>query len=221
MTSQDDAWIADALVAIDEVDLLGLDLPGSVVAYDAVSRPAGEHSGLVAPELADQEIRPHHADVVARRGENLDIGDEAYRAGCRRLRPGESGAHPVNPILEPAAVVEHHRNLAPRIAGAGRRRYPVDAFGRVHGEPVVVAQQVEEPRLAFDEPAEFVAHGDVGYGTRVILPAGKILDQRAIERVVDVMRATRRIGFCSGCVHVTAHAGWRDWGALSSAASTP
>src|SRR5580704_11784057 len=107
MTSQDDAWIADALVAIDEVDLLGLDLPAGAVAHHAMSRPAGEHSGFVAPEFADQEIRSHHAAVVSHGGENLDIGDEPHRARCRRLRPGESGAHPVDPILEPAAVVEH------------------------------------------------------------------------------------------------------------------
>src|SRR5579862_6218490 len=114
---EDDAWIADALVAIDEVDLLGLDLPASAVAHDAMPRPAGEHSGLIAPEFADQKIRAHHAGVVARGGKNLDIGDEAHRARRRRLRPGEAGAHAVDPILEPAAVVEHHRNFAPRVAG--------------------------------------------------------------------------------------------------------
>ena len=183
--------------------------------------PAGEHSGFVAPEFADQKIRPHHARIVARGGKNFDIGDEAHRARRRRLRPGESGAHPVDPILEPAAVVEHHRNLAPRIAGARRRRHPVDAFGRVHGEPVVVAQLVEEARLAFDEPAEFVAHGDVGDGARIVLPVREIFDQRAIERVVDVVRRARRIGFCGRRVHVTARAGWRGSGAPSSAASIP
>src|ERR1700685_3798720 len=127
MALQDDAWIADALVAIYEVDLFGLYFPGAAVAHDTMPGPAGEHAGLVAPEFADQKVRPHHAGVVAGRGKNLDIGDEAHRARCRRLRPGESGAHPVDPILEPAAVVEHHRNLAPRIAGAGRRRDPIDA----------------------------------------------------------------------------------------------
>src|SRR5580704_2398091 len=106
---KDDARIAYTLVAIDEVDLLGLDLPASAVAQDAMPRPAGEHSGLIAPEFADQKIRAHHAGVVARGGKNLDIGDEAHRARRRRLRPGEAGAHPVDPILEPAAVVEHHR----------------------------------------------------------------------------------------------------------------
>src|SRR5580692_5181411 len=94
---EDDAWIADALVAIDQVDLLGLDLPAGAVAHHAMPGPAGEHSGLIAPEFADQEIRPHHARVLARGGEDFDIGDEAHRARCRRLRPGESGAHTVDP----------------------------------------------------------------------------------------------------------------------------
>src|SRR5258707_14420537 len=104
MTSQDDAWIADTLVAIDQVDLLGLDFPRGPVAYDSMPGPAGEHSGLVAPEFADQKIRAQHARIVARRGEDFDIGDEAHRARCRCLRPCESRAHPVDPIFEPAAV---------------------------------------------------------------------------------------------------------------------
>src|SRR5580700_847421 len=40
---EDDAWIADALVAIDQVDLLGLDLPADSVAHHAMPGPAGEH----------------------------------------------------------------------------------------------------------------------------------------------------------------------------------
>src|SRR6202051_3229792 len=117
IVSKDDAWIADALVAIDQVDLLGLDLPAGGTAHDAMPGPAGENSGLVAPEFADQEVRTQHARVVARRGKNLDIGDQAHRARRRRLRPGKASAHPIDPILEPAAVGEDHRNLAPRIAG--------------------------------------------------------------------------------------------------------
>src|ERR1700733_12384700 len=80
MISQDNAWIADTLIAVDQVDLLGLYFPGAGVADDAMPGPAGEPSGLVAPEFADQEIRPHHARVVTRRGENLDIGDEPHGA---------------------------------------------------------------------------------------------------------------------------------------------
>src|SRR5580704_9991327 len=53
---EDDAWIADALIAINQVDLLGLDLPGSAVAHDAIAGPAGEYPRLITPEFADQKI---------------------------------------------------------------------------------------------------------------------------------------------------------------------
>src|ERR1700730_11475075 len=82
---EDDAWIADALVAIDQVDLLGFDLPAGAVAPHAGSRPPGENPGLIAPEFADQEVRAHHAHIVAWGSKNFHIGDEAHRARCRRL----------------------------------------------------------------------------------------------------------------------------------------
>src|ERR1051325_4155121 len=63
---QDYARIADALIAFQEVDLLGLNLPGVAVTLEAVSRPARQDAGLVAPEFADEKIRPQHAHVVAR-----------------------------------------------------------------------------------------------------------------------------------------------------------
>jgi hypothetical protein len=54
---QNDARIADALIALQEIHLLGLDLPGAAVAHDPVPGPAGQDAGLVAPELADEKIR--------------------------------------------------------------------------------------------------------------------------------------------------------------------
>src|SRR5580693_2407037 len=61
-------------------------------------------------------------------------------------------------------------------AGARCRRHPVDAFGRVHGEPVVIAELIEQPRLALDEAAEFVAHHYVGKGACIVLPVRKVSD---------------------------------------------
>ncbi len=170
--SQHDARIPDALIAVDQVHLLGLDLPRLAVAHDPMPGPAGQHARLVAPELADQEVRAQHAGVVASGGEHLDVGDQPHRARGRRLRPGVAGAEAVDAVLEPAAVVEHHRDLAPRVAGAGRRRHPVDTLRRVEREPVVVAQLVEQPRLAIEQHAEAVALGRVGDGAGVVLPAG-------------------------------------------------
>ena len=86
------------------------------------------------------------------------LADEPHRARGRRLRPGEAGAQPVDAVLEPAAVVEHDRDFAPRVAGLRRRWHPVDALGRIHLQPVVVAELIEQSRFAFEQPAEFVAH---------------------------------------------------------------
>ena len=72
--SKNNTRIADALIAVDQVDLLGLDFPAAGFAHDAVAGPAGEHARLVAPEFADQKIGAQHAHVVAGGGEDFDIG---------------------------------------------------------------------------------------------------------------------------------------------------
>ena len=125
--------------------------------------------------------------LVARGGEHLDVGDEPDGARGRRLRPGKACLQPVDTVLEPAPVIEHDRNLTPGIAGIGRRRHPIDALGRVHREPFLVAELVEEPRLALHQAAELVANGEVGEHAGVVLPVGEILDELAIERVGDVV----------------------------------
>src|SRR6266513_1456717 len=97
---QNNARIADALIALDQVDLLRLDLPRAALLHNAMAGPAREHPRLVAPELADEKIRAQHADIVAGGGEDLDVGDQPHRARGRRLRPGEAGAHAIDAILE-------------------------------------------------------------------------------------------------------------------------
>src|SRR5215471_11388115 len=73
---QNDAGIADALIALDQVDLLGDYFPLAIDLSEAVAGPAAQEAGLVAPELMDQEIGPHHADVVVVGGKHLHVGDE-------------------------------------------------------------------------------------------------------------------------------------------------
>ena len=55
-------------------------------------------------------------------------------------------------------VVTAVRDLAPGIAGLRRSRHPVDAFRRIHRQPFVEAQLIEQARLAFDQHAETIAH---------------------------------------------------------------
>src|SRR5262249_49693493 len=59
--SKHNAGIAKILVAVDQVDLPHLDLPAIRRAHEAMAAPAGEEPRPVHPELADQEIRAHHA----------------------------------------------------------------------------------------------------------------------------------------------------------------
>src|ERR1700683_502867 len=124
--------------------------------------PPGEYPRFLVPKLADQKIRPQHVRVVARGGKYFDIGDEPDGARLRRLRPGEAGAQPIDAVFQTAAIIEHYRDLAARVAGVRRRRHPIEALRRVHGEPAVVAQLIEQPRFALDETAEFVANCSVG-----------------------------------------------------------
>ena len=125
--------------------------------------------------------------VVANRGKYFDIGDEPDSPRLGRLRPGEAGAQPIDAVFQTATIVEHNRDLASRVAGLWGRWHPIDALRRVHGEPVVVAELIEEPCLAFDEAAEFVANRRVVHRLRVVLPVSEIGYQLAVERVVDVV----------------------------------
>src|SRR5712691_2775671 len=100
-TLKNDTRVADALIAFDEVDLLGGDLPAAVGLREAVTRPAAQETRLVAPEFVDQEIGPHHAHVIAVGGEHLHVGDQPHGARRRRLRPGKARAQTKHAVLEP------------------------------------------------------------------------------------------------------------------------
>src|SRR6516162_7550214 len=56
--SNDDAGVAQILIAVDQVDLPHSNQPALVFADEAVGAPAREKARPVNPELADQEIRP-------------------------------------------------------------------------------------------------------------------------------------------------------------------
>src|SRR5215217_6538711 len=122
--SQDNARVADALVAFQQIDLLGDDLPAAPRLRETVPGPAAEEAGLVAPELVDEEIATHHAHVVASGRKDLHVGDQPHGARGRRLRPGKARAQAVDAVFETAPIIEHHGDLAPRIAGIGRGGNP-------------------------------------------------------------------------------------------------
>src|SRR5690348_11806461 len=108
---QYDARIAQALIAFKQVHLLALDQPSAVPLDKAMAGPAAKDTRL-APELADEEIRPHHHGVRASCAEDLDIGDRAHGARRRRLGPGVTGAESVDAVLGASAVIEGYRHLA-------------------------------------------------------------------------------------------------------------
>jgi hypothetical protein len=53
---EDDAWIADALVAINQINLLGGDFPRTFDRLKSVRHPASKHANFAVPEFADGEI---------------------------------------------------------------------------------------------------------------------------------------------------------------------
>src|SRR5581483_1368564 len=116
-----------------------------------------------------------------------------HGARLGRLRPGIAGAQPEDAVLDAPAVVERDRHFAPRIAAVAAGWHPVDELGRIHGEPLVEQELVEQPRLLFQKPAKAVALGRIVDGEIVALPAGKVLDQPAIIGVVDVVGGQRWI----------------------------
>src|SRR5215208_951164 len=191
--SQNDARVTDALIAFQQIDLLGDDLPAALRLRKAVAGPAAKEAGLVAPELVDEEIATHHARVIASGRKDLHVGDQPHGARGRRLRPGKARAQAVDAVFETAAVIEHDGDLAPRVAGIRRGGNPIDAFGREQGEPLLITELVEQPRLAFQYAAEEIARRRVGDDELVALPIGKIRDQLAVERIGDVMRRARRV----------------------------
>src|SRR3974390_2539210 len=81
----DDTGIAQVLIAVDQVDLPEADLPAGAVAHEAGTAPAGEETGSIHPELADEEVRAHHAHAALIGSEYLDVRDHAHRARFRRL----------------------------------------------------------------------------------------------------------------------------------------
>ena len=74
--------------------------------------------------------------------------------------------------------------------------------GAIEREPFVEAQLVEQPRFPLEQQAEAVALGRIVDVRVVALPVGEALDQLAVERVGDVVRADRRI---VGELHARAH----------------
>src|SRR5713101_1792342 len=118
-----DAGIAQVLVAVDEIDLPDLDLPAVLFTlHKTVAAPARQQSRAVDAELADEEIRAHHAGVALLGGERLDVGDHPHGARFRRLRPGIARAQAVDAVLHAPAIVEGDGNLAAGIARRGRSR---------------------------------------------------------------------------------------------------
>src|SRR5262249_21431804 len=175
-----DAGIAQVLVAVDQVDLAYLDFPAVRGFGEAMAAPAREVARAVDAEFADQQVGAHHARVALLGGEYLDIRDHAHGAGLGRLRPGIAGAQPVDAVLHAAAVVEGDRDLAAGVAGVRRARHPVDAFRRIHREPLVEAQLVEQARLLLDQHAEEVTLRRIVDREIVALPIGEVLHQLAI-----------------------------------------
>src|SRR6266700_317177 len=53
---ENDARVAQVLVAVDEVDLPHLDFPARLRLHEAVTAPAGEEAGAVHSKFADQKI---------------------------------------------------------------------------------------------------------------------------------------------------------------------
>src|SRR5213080_1385208 len=98
---EQDARVAQMLVAVDEIELLRLDLPADLAPAQAMAAPSGERARLPGAEFRDQQIRAHHDHRALLRAEHLHISDEAHRAGGRHLRPGLAGAETINAVFEP------------------------------------------------------------------------------------------------------------------------
>src|SRR5579871_1385554 len=154
LRSQNDAGIADALVAVQQVDLLGRYLPHAIALAETVPCPPGEDTRVSIPEFTDGEVRPDHALILALAPEDLDVGNHARCPRRRRLRPGAPRTQAEDAVFQPAAVVKHDCNLAPRIAALRRGGHPVRAFGCVKAKPLVVKLPVEESRFRLDESPE-------------------------------------------------------------------
>src|SRR5262249_51337693 len=147
----------------DQIDLAYLDQPAALLFPEAMAAPARQETHAVGTKLADQEIRSHHAAARAGRGENLYVADHPNRSRFRRLRPGITGAQPKDAILHAAAVVEGNRNFTPGIAAAGSTGHPIDAFQRIHREPFVELELVEEASLALEKRTKPVPLDGVEY----------------------------------------------------------
>src|SRR6266850_3264288 len=232
------AGIAQGLIAVDEVELLGLDLPADLAAAQAVAAPGGEQARLPGAEFRDQQIGAHHDHRALHRAERLHVGHQAHGAGGRHLRPGLAGAKAVDAVLEPAPIVEEHRDLAAGIArGLGARHPDHAAFG-VELEPLLEAPLVEQPRLALEQHAALLAHLQVADLELDALPVREGLDEIGVELIVDVAHDATKSGTdhvfqkptprsrsslppLTGGRHGTLIGPTRYWDAWSSAASIP
>ena len=113
---ENDARVADALIAIEQVDLLGRDFPLTIELAEAVTRPPGQHTDFIVPEFADDEIRADHSLIVSAATEDFDICDKARGSRRGGLRPGVSSPQAIDSIFKTTAIVEHDSDLAPGIA---------------------------------------------------------------------------------------------------------
>ena len=141
------------MIAFDEVGLLGGDLPAAVGLREAVTRPAAQETGLVAPEFVDQEIGPHHAHVVAigidneknvfsRRSDRLNSDFTVLGAGVDSLED---------------RTIEDARVVFGGIAGKPYRERAVEAFLKGKTLSADLANQAVAAALANAAPLKYNA----------------------------------------------------------------
>jgi hypothetical protein len=72
---QNYARVADALIAVEQIHLLGGYFPLAIELAEAVTRPAAKRADFIVPEFADDEIRAHHALIASAdtATENFDV----------------------------------------------------------------------------------------------------------------------------------------------------
>src|SRR3954468_13691390 len=177
---QQHARIAQALVAVDQVDLLRLDSATG----QPVRAPRRDHAGLLGAKLGHQEIGADHPLLAGT--EHFDIAHLPHTTARRHLRPRFAGAQAKDAVLEPAPVVEVDRHLAARIAGRLGSGYPDDAMLRIHREPILEAILVEQPRLALEDLAAFVSCVGILDFELGLVPVFEGGNEIVIEPVVDV-----------------------------------
>ena len=72
---QNDTRVSNALIAIEQIHLLGRDFPSALDPAESVASPAGKRADFVVPEFANREIRTHHTLVRCWAIEHFNIAD--------------------------------------------------------------------------------------------------------------------------------------------------